>query len=64
MPEVLGDACAYFNPRSDESIAASILGVLTGDDIKRFAAKGLARAALYDPRNVYTKFAEVLEEIR
>ncbi|MDI6757736.1 MAG: glycosyltransferase family 1 protein [Endomicrobiia bacterium] len=65
MPEVLGDACAYFNPRSDESIAASILTVISGDDIKkRLVVKGLARAALYDPRNVYTKFAEILEEIR
>jgi glycosyltransferase involved in cell wall biosynthesis len=42
LPEILGDACLYFDPRDPEDIAATVLDALaTG---KALGARGLARA--------------------
>jgi glycosyltransferase involved in cell wall biosynthesis len=45
LPEVLGDAARYFDPTSAEDMAAAMLDVLGRSE--EFAAKGIARAALF-----------------
>jgi glycosyltransferase involved in cell wall biosynthesis len=42
LPEILGDACLYFDPTDPEDIAATVLDVLATD--KALGARSLARA--------------------
>ena len=64
MPEILGDACLYFDPSDTENITRSILKALNDDGIRKgMAEKGTARAALYTPGKTIEKLLFVFNKI-
>jgi len=64
LPEVLGDACAYFDPRKPREIAAAVAAVLRDPPLRlELRKKGLARAALYSPEKSAAAIIGVLESV-
>jgi alpha-1,3-rhamnosyl/mannosyltransferase len=60
LPEVLGDACEYFDPLSSEAIAAGIAAALRRtDELKK---KGQARAALYSAEKSAARMLSIFQE--
>jgi len=64
MPEVLADACAYFDPGKHSEIAAAVATVLLDPALRlELRKKGLARAALYRPEKSAAVILGVLESV-
>jgi glycosyltransferase involved in cell wall biosynthesis len=61
VPEVCGDAARYFDPRSAESIAATVADVL--DDPGDLVARGLARAAGFSWEECARRHEAVFREL-
>lgn len=61
LPEVVGDAGAYFDPRDEGTIADTLRSVLTDRDLrKELSARGRERAAQFPWARSSAAFAEVL----
>lgn len=64
MPEILGDACVYFDPAGAEEMAGVISDVLeNGEKLADLKMKGLRRAALYEPGRVCAETLAVIESV-
>jgi len=62
MPEILGDACVYFDPSDTGAMRRVMLGALKDAGLAAvLKMKGSARAALYTPDKICTGALEVLE---
>lgn len=60
MPEVLGDACVYFDPRDTADMARVISDALDNSSLRRvLREKGFARSALYTPASSLGAFLGV-----
>lgn len=60
MPEVLGDACVYFDPRDTADMSRVISDALDNSSLRRvLREKGLARSALYTPASSLGAFLGV-----
>jgi alpha-1,3-rhamnosyl/mannosyltransferase len=64
MPEILGDACLYFDPFSRESITAAIAAALKAPGLRAgLAVKGRERMKLYAPDRTCGEMLRVFEEV-
>ncbi len=61
LPEVCGDAAAYFDPRSPEDIAVAVRDVLVRPD--DFVRRGLAQAALFTWEDCARRHEAVYREL-
>lgn len=64
LPEILGDACAYFDP-GDISDMAAVIAAALGDPVLRagLKARGKERAALYSPEKTYAAIRGVFDAV-
>ncbi|MFH0943576.1 MAG: glycosyltransferase, partial [Planctomycetota bacterium] len=64
LPEVAGDAALYVDPTDVRSIAAGLQRILEEEPLRRdLAARGLARARLFDARKTTARLVDLLESI-
>ena len=64
LPEVAGDAALYVNPSDVADIAAGLERVLEDETLRRsLAARGVARAGLFDARKTTARLVDLLEGI-
>ena len=64
MPEVLGDACLYFDPNREGELGARLAGLLeSGGFGEKLKEKGLEKAASYTPEKMALRFLQVLKSI-
>jgi glycosyltransferase involved in cell wall biosynthesis len=64
MPEQLGDAALYFDPRSVEDMAAAMSRLWGDADLRRgLAARGQARTAAWTQEHFNARFAEIMSAV-
>jgi glycosyltransferase involved in cell wall biosynthesis len=64
MPEILGEACVYFDPFSPEEMSLVIHRILNDSGLAGvLKTKGLARAAVYDPEKTCSGIIKVMESV-
>jgi len=64
MPEVLGDACAYFNPYDVKEMRYKIEEVLANQNLKNeLKQRGLDRAKLFKPESTTEQLLNIFGEI-
>lgn len=64
LPEVLGDAAKYFNPRSTASIAKVISAVVSDKDLQaKMAKKGLAQVKKYNWKKTAKQTLDTYEKV-
>lgn len=64
MPEILGDAAAYFDPADPVKMAAAIAALLKDPEARAVLSKrGLERAGRYAPEATHERAVEVIESL-
>lgn len=61
LPEVLGDACLYFDPRSGDGMRSALGRLLDGGELAGLRAKGLVRAAEQDASLAAAGLVSIIE---
>ncbi|MFH2070923.1 MAG: glycosyltransferase family 1 protein [Elusimicrobiota bacterium] len=63
MPEILGDACMYFDPYNTQDIRDRLQQILADNGLRQTVRrKGIERAGLYTPERMTQKILGVLSE--
>ncbi|MBI4351139.1 MAG: glycosyltransferase family 4 protein [Elusimicrobia bacterium] len=64
LPEILGDACVYFDPASEESIRQALTALLSDEAARKSARlKGLEQAKKYEPGAAAGRLLGLFEKI-
>jgi glycosyltransferase involved in cell wall biosynthesis len=64
LPEVAGDAAVYMDPSDVQSISSGLQRIVEDEGLRcDLAARGLARARLFEARKTAARLADLLEQI-